>query len=304
MAVQAPQRLALVVHPSRPIEGALERLRAWSDERGIDVVQLEAGTHYRQVATLGEAGPCDLVVAVGGDGTVLAALRASAPTETPVLGVACGSLGALTTVSADDLGDALDRFAAGDWVPRVLPALVIESDAGEQVWSINDVAFTRAPSGQLVADVSVDGELYVRMAGDGVIVATALGSSAYSMAAGGPLLAGACPAFVCTPIAMHGGSAPPVVVDADATLTVQVHPGFAGFFVELDGQPADVAGERFEIRVHRDKVRLVAFGRTDDGMFAGLRKRLLVTDSPRVLARDERERRAHGSAPATDGTIR
>src|SRR5690349_17435832 len=126
MAVQTPQRLALVVHPSRPIEAALDRLREWAQRRDIDLVQLEGATHFRQVASLGEAGPCDLVVAVGGDGTVLAALRASAETQTPVLGVACGSLGALTSVNEADLEDALDRFAAGDWTPRRLPALAIE----------------------------------------------------------------------------------------------------------------------------------------------------------------------------------
>ena len=93
----------------------------------------------------------------------------------------------------------------------------------------------RRGAGQLAATVTVDDEQYVRLAGDGVVVATALGSSAYSMAAGGPVLAAGTPAFVCTPLAMHGGSAPPLVVPSDATLTVDVQPGHAGFDIEIDG---------------------------------------------------------------------
>jgi NAD kinase len=83
--------------------------------------------------------------------------------------------------------------------------------------------------------VLVDEELYVRLAGDGLIVATPLGSSAYSMAAGGPVLASGTPAVVCTPLAMHGGNAPPIVVPATSRVRLEVHPGFGGFGIELDG---------------------------------------------------------------------
>ena len=118
----------------------------------------------------------------------------------------------------------------------------------------------RRGAGQLVADVSVDDELYVRIAGDGLVVATALGSSAYSMAAGGPVLAAGTAAFLCTPVAMHGGSAPPLVVPADAVVTVDVHPGYAGFDVEIDGQERAVEGQRFRLTLHPDKLTLVTFG--------------------------------------------
>ena len=93
-------------------------------------------------------------------------------------------------------------------------------------------------------NVFVDDELYVRLAGDGLIVASALGSSAYSMAAGGPVLASGMPALVCTPLAMHGGSAPPLVVPASTDVRVEVHPSFAGFDVEIDGQRYPLEGAR------------------------------------------------------------
>ena len=259
--------IALVVHPTRPIDGALATLRRWTQEHGLEFTQLATdGDSHREVAEPGTVGAYDLVVALGGDGTVLAAMRAAAHTNTPVLGVACGSLGALSTVSADELVEGLDRFVAGDWTPRVLPALGIAGSDGAGGWAINDFVVSRRGSGQVAAEVTVDDELYVRLAGDGVIVATPVGSSAYSMAAGGPILATGTPAFVCTPLAMHGGSAPPVVVPADATVTIDVHPGFAGFDVEVDGRRRAVDAHRFRLTLHESKVTLVTFDTRGPGL--------------------------------------
>jgi NAD+ kinase len=291
IAEPAPERVALVVHPTRRVDRAMATLTGWAGERGVELVQLAVdGDRHRELAPPGELEAGDLVVAVGGDGTVLASLRAAAPHGAPVLGVACGSLGALSAVPADRLAEALDRVWAGGWTARSLPALKIGSTGAAVDWAANDFVVVRRGAGQLVADVSVDGELYARMAGDGLVVATALGSSAYSMAAGGPVLAAGTPAFVCTPLAMHGGSAPPLVVGADAVITVVVRPGYAGFDVEVDGRERMGAERLFELTLHPDKLRLVAFDQAGRGL-TGLRKRRLITDSPRVLARDERDGR-------------
>jgi NAD+ kinase len=285
------RRVALVVHPARPVDGALETLTRWAAAHGVDVVQLAVdGDRHRDVAPLGTVEDGDLVGSVGGDGTVLAALRAAAAKGAPVLGVACGSLGALTAVAAEQLADKLGRVWDGEWTARSLPALSIRSADGRQEWAANDFVVVRRGAGQLVADVAVDDELYARVAGDGVVVATALGSSAYSMAAGGPVLAAGTAAFVVTPLAMHGGSAPPLVVPGDAVVSVEVRPGFAGFDVEIDGRQRVGEARRFELALHPDKLTLVTFGTAGRGL-SGLRERRLITDSPRVLARDDRARR-------------
>jgi NAD+ kinase len=289
-AESVPRRLALIVHPARPVDRALATLTSWAAEHGVDVVQLAVeGKRHRELAAPGTLQEGDVVVAVGGDGTVLAALRAAAAHDAPVLGVGCGSLGALTSVAADGITDALERVWAGDWRARSLPALAVSSPPAPDDWAANDFVVVRRGAGQLVADVVVDDELYVRLAGDGLVVATALGSSAYSMAAGGPVLAAGTPAFVCTPLAMHGGSAPPLVVPGDAVVAIEVHPGFAGFDVEIDGREREGAERRFRLALHRDKLTLVTFEGSGRGL-TGLRKRRLITDSPRVLARDDRAR--------------
>ena len=96
-----PARVALVVHPTRQIGAPVQTLERWAASHGLDIVQIPVlGGGERDVASPGELGAGDLVVALGGDGTVLSALRSAAPLDAPVLGVACGSLGALSAVKA------------------------------------------------------------------------------------------------------------------------------------------------------------------------------------------------------------
>src|SRR4051795_8402236 len=278
-------RIDLVVHPSRPIAAALETIEGWAAKRGFGIVQLRPDEGVRrEVAAAGVIEPGDLVVALGGDGTVLSALRAATPADAPVLGVACGSLGALTAVDAEGVEQALERVHSGDWTARRLPALAIHPAHGPDGWAVNDFVVARRGAGQVGAEVSVDGELYVRLAGDGLIVATPLGSSAYSMAAGGPVLVSGTPAVVCTPLAMHGGGGPPLVVPATSSLRIEVHPSFAGFDIEIDGHVQELQSLDYRLSLEEEKLTLVSFGDLGLGLTA-LRERRLIADSPRVLAR-------------------
>ena len=111
----------MLVHPVRPVQEALDVLREWTGRHGLELVQIGAG-EQPSVAPQGEVTACDLVTALGGDGTVLKALHVAARTHTPVMGVAYGSLGALNAVPETELFGGLDRFVAGDWVARRLPA--------------------------------------------------------------------------------------------------------------------------------------------------------------------------------------
>jgi NAD+ kinase len=286
-----PLRIALVVHPTRPVDASLETVQRWAADRGLEIVQIRTpGATERDIAPDGQVEPGDLVVALGGDGTVLSALRASAHASAPVLGVACGSLGALTAVPADEVDSALERVHAGDWTARHLPALSIDPADAPHEWAVNDFVVVRRGAGQVVVELSVDDELYVRLAGDGLIIATPIGSSAYSMAAGGPVVVAGNPAVVCTPLAMHGGNAPPLVVPATSTLRVAVHPSFGGFEIEIDGHAQAVDALEYRVSMHDDKVTLVAFGELGLGLTA-LRERGLVSDSPRILVRDRRTAR-------------
>jgi NAD+ kinase len=234
-----------------------------------------------------DAAACDLLLAVGGDGTTLAALHAGADASRPVLGVAAGSIGILTSVQADDLPDALEQVAEGNWTARVLPGLNIRPRTGEVQTAINDFAVIRDGTGQVITAIRVDGELYARTAGDGLVVATPLGSSAYTMAAGGPILAPGAQGIVVTPLAHHGGVAPPLVVGPNSRLALSVEPGYGGSRFEADGQVLDTEAAEVTVTLRREYATLVTL-RDQEPMLAGLRRRGLIVDGPRILVRDER----------------
>jgi NAD+ kinase len=286
------RRVGLVTHPRRDIAGALAAILEWSREHDAEVVEVAAAGKDRHLAPPGDPASCDLIVSLGGDGTTLAALRIAAPAGKPVLGVACGSLGALASLGAAGVTEALDRVAAGDWEPRRLPALIVESNGAEPQVGVNDLVIVRQGAGQVSAAVRVDGELFIRFAGDGLIVGTQLGSSAYTLAAGGPVLAPGDDGMVFTPLAPHGGCCPPLVTGPQSRLEIDLDPGHGGARVELDGQIRDLVASleprRFGVTLRPDQATLVALG-GEEHMLTSLRRRRVLIDSPRVLARDDRE---------------
>ena len=280
-------RVGLVVHPDRRLDDALQVLQTWAAARGADVVQIPIDGQERVVAEAGDAASCDLIIALGGDGTTLAALHAAAVVDKPVLGVACGSLGALTATSADALQEALHAIGEGDWRARRLPGIAVSADGGEPHVAINDLVVVRKGASQVAIGIHVDGELYVRFAGDGIVIATPLGSSAYTMAAGGPIVAPGAANIVLTPLAPHGGCCPPLVVGPDSRVTIGVEPGHAGARIEVDGQIREGRPRTLEVSWRPEHATLVDLGDAEPPL-AGLRRRQILMDSPRVMARDDR----------------
>lgn len=282
--------IGVVVHPRRDIDAALSGVRGWVQARGGGFGQVAVAGQDRRVADLVEVSDCTLVLALGGDGTVLGALHATADTGVPVLGASCGSLGALTSVEASAIPAALNRFEAGDWTARSIPRLVVKKDGVPLGTGFNDLVVVRGGAGQVILDIDVDAGQYAQVAGDGVIVSTPLGSSAYTVAAGGPLLAASADAIVVTPLASHGGSVPPVVLGADSRVEIGVDGGWSGARVELDGRivhdderPGEGAPFRLSATLEAGAATLVDLG--GETFIAGLRRRGVIADSPRVRAR-------------------
>jgi NAD+ kinase len=283
--VGAPWRAGVIVHPSRDIEEPMRVLGAWAAEHGAEVVQIRIEGQNREVAEPAAAGDCDLIVSIGGDGTMLASLRAGALAGRPVLGVACGSLGALATVAPDELARALDRFAAGEWQPRRMPALEVQRSDGDDLFALNDISIVRDGIGQVRSVIEVDGVLFCRLAGDGCVVSTPLGSSAYGLAARGPLLAPGTDAFVVIPLPTHGGACPPVVVGRDSAVRVEITAGLGGARLEVDGQIIGEHSGALTVTLRPEVATRVCFSDTESQL-TGLRRRHIIVDSPRILAED------------------
>lgn len=277
------QCVGVVVHPSRDIEYPLDRLRGWAQDHGVAVVQVPVPGQERTVAEPGDLEQCDLLVSIGGDGTMLAAVRAAVAVDLPVLGVTCGSLGVLTAVTAEGLPAALDRFRDDDWTPRVLPALSVSRPDGPDVFAINDLCVVRNGIGQVRVTSWVDGVLFTRLAGDGCIVCTALGSSAYSLAAGGPLLMPETDAYLLTPLPTHGGSRQPLVIAGGSQLRLEIATGLGGARLEVDGQILASDPEALTIGLRAGVATLVGFA-DQEPLLLSLRRRQILTDSPRVIA--------------------
>ena len=288
-------QVGVVVHPRRDVDAALAATRAWAATHGVALGQILIPGQTRRVAEAVDVESCDLLLALGGDGTALAALHAAASYSRPVLGVACGSIGVLTSVPAGNLSAALDQVASGKWRPRPLPALEIAAGPADRRFAINDFAMIRDGTGQVITEIRVDDELYARTAGDGLVVATPLGSSAYTMAAGGPLLAPGAQGIIVTPLAQHGGVSPPLVAGPDSRVRVLVEPGYVGSRFEIDGQEAGVEALEVSVSLRQDYASLVTLA-DQEPLLTGLRRRGLVVDSPRILARD-----ARGPGPGRPG---
>lgn len=285
-AAQRLDRVGVIIHPSRNISRPLRKLRGWAGSRGADVVQIPIRPQDPPVADEGDPTDCDLIVSIGGDGTMLAAIRAAVAADRPVLGVSSGSLGVLTSVAPAELPDALDRFRAGAWVPRRLPALDVTCDARSGLFALNDLAVVRDGMGQIRVTTRVDDILFSRLAGDGVIVSTPVGSSAYTLAAGGPLLTPDTEAYLLTPLPTHGGSRHPLVVGAGARLELEVDGGIGGARLEIDGQIATTRPASVTVTFRPAVATLVSFA-DQEPLFASLRRRRVIVDSPRIVADDE-----------------
>lgn len=283
------RQLGLVVHPTRPIERPLTDITAWASAHGYAVRQISAAGGTRVVAEPAKPEDCELLVAVGGDGTTLSALHAGAESSRPVLPIACGSLGVWTMVTAERVTWALDEFSDGRWSPVHVPGLSLQWNGSDGGVAVNDVALIRDRPGQIIVTITVDGVLYARVAGDGVVVATPIGSTAYSMAAGGPILAPGAEGMTVTPIASHGGCAPPLIAGDGSRVELAVEEGHVGMRYELDGRPASSGGEVLTIE-HRAGYATLVCLHGDEARLTGLRRRGLVLDSPRVTARLSRGR--------------
>jgi NAD+ kinase len=263
----------------------------WAHAAQVEVGQIEFGSGDRRVADECPPADRDLIVAIGGDGTTLSAIRTAAPTGRPVLGVACGSLGLLTVVPAHQVGDALERFAHGDWSERTLPALDLKIEGEDPARAYNDIVVVRQAEGQVRISAHVDDTLFARFAGDGCIASTPVGSSAYTLAAGGPLLPLELNAFVLTTLPTHGGFRPPLVIGPDSTLTLDVACGYGGARLEIDGQIRELHETSLTISFEPHAATVVNF----DGQrpfLMELRDRGIISDSPRIVAEDKRERDA------------
>lgn len=241
--------IGVVVTADRPeaVEVA-RRLVSLTDEAGLRVAACDASTAYALgVPAVGRE--LSVVVAVGGDGTVLSGVRHAIDRKVPVVGVNVGRVGFLAEVEPSALEELVHRLAGPTppTVPRMAVAATVD---GTTTVGLNDVVIQKTEGQHMVGvDVLVDGERFLTFRADGVIVSTPTGSSAYNLSAGGPLLDPRVDALVVTPVAPYSLFRSAVALDPDSAIRCTViHDRSAS--VAVDGREVGVLapGESVEIR--------------------------------------------------------
>jgi NAD+ kinase len=280
--------VGLVLHPRRDSMAAVNAILAWAAQNGTEVlgvadelVRLHCAATPVTPRELGRRS--DLLVSLGGDGTMLRAMRLADGQRAPVLGVNLGKLGFLAEVDVPDLAGALTAIDAKDFVLE--PRLAVDAIIGDQIsTAFNDVAVVRFP-GQASASVAVRvaGHPFVSYAADAVVVATPTGSTAYSFSAGGPIVSPAVEALVVTPAAPHSAYNRGLVLSVTDSLVLEILPGSGRLAVEVDGQVAAhvTPGDSIELRPRPGAARVVRLGRTT--FYERARRKLRLTDSAEIF---------------------
>ena len=279
-------RFAIIGNPESPhLEPLLARVERQAAELGISLVfePSLATAGRRESAPLEEIGEdVALVLTLGGDGTLLRAARVAAPLGIPVLGCNLGRLGFLTLVPTDELEAAMSSVASGEYDVEERLTLRIEvrvngSDAPESksFHAINDAVIHKSGFARLISyRVLADDDVVGQYSADGIILATATGSTAYSLSAGGPIVSPTMEGIVATPISPHTLAVRPVVFPGDTRISVELLSGDHDLQLTVDGQrgcPLSV-GDRVQVVRSRHPVRLVRL--PDYSFFTVLRRKL------------------------------
>ena len=282
--------MGLVLHPKRDSAQAVDAVMGWAARRQIAVVGIEAEISRLNCAaavpvTAEELGRrCDLLVSLGGDGTMLRAMRLADGQRAPVLGVNLGKLGFLAEVDVPSLPGALSAIDTKQFV--IEPRLAIDGMiGGHAITAFNDVAVVRVPGhGSAIVAVHVAGEPFVSYAADAIVVATPTGSTAYSFSAGGPIVSPEVEALLVTPAAPHSAYNRGVVISARESVLLEILPGSGQLPVEVDGVVAGYAGpgERIGLRARPAAARVVRLGATT--FYQRARRKLRLTDSAEIPA--------------------
>ncbi len=240
------QRVGIVSKPGRAdIPPLLDRLMDWLNGRGIairaDAVTAAYSGLSGGVDRARVADGCDLVVVLGGDGTLLSAARGVGGAEIPILAVNMGGLGFMMTTGPSELAVALEDVAQGNYELDSRMVLAAEVERGGETinsfLALNDIVVTKAAVARLLhLQAYADGEYICAYHSDGLIISTPTGSTAYSLAAGGPVMVPAVSAICLTPICPHTISNRSVVLQSTARLEVKVSGGDDNNFLSVDGQ--------------------------------------------------------------------
>nr|BFE58043.1 NAD(+)/NADH kinase [Dactylosporangium thailandense] len=277
--------VGLVLHPRKPVAESVAAILAAAGEHPVRVVARERDRERLPdaVGTVADdafVADVDGLIALGGDGTILGAMRLVVDRPVPILGVNHGNLGFLAEVSPPELPAALARLAAGDFTIERHAGLEASADGQALAtgFGFNDVVLARAVrTGAVSVDLAVNDVRYGYYKADAVVVATPTGSTAYNYAAGGPVLSPSSDAVVVTPVAPMAGISRAVVLGAGDRVSLTVAPDSAPIAVDVDGTAAATLGpgDRITTTLRRAAAEIVRFSAAEHASRSRIKLSLL-----------------------------
>ena len=279
------RNIGIISRPRRSnLNEVVPPLLSWLEDRGIHVAydqetasslpEPSEGRSREQVAAAS-----DLLLVLGGDGTLLAAARVAAPRSIPILPINMGSLGFLTSFMLEELFPALEDILAGRLTISERVMLHAELQRGDKILDkqtvLNEVVINKGALARMIElELSIDGVFVCRYRADGLIVASPTGSTAYSLSAGGPIVHPSVESFIITPICPHTLSDRPVVVGDTSIIEVKLSAGTESVFLTLDGQKGIPLQATDRVRVSRAQQLLKLIQTPNKSYFEILRNKL------------------------------
>ena len=220
---------------------------------------------------------CEMLIVLGGDGTILRALDFAIPADLPILGINLGRLGFLSELEVDDMECGLGSVLDGNYAIDERMTMCVEGFDPKTMFALNEVVINRStPEVRILSlEYLANGTAVNRISGDGLIVASSTGSTAYSLSAGGPVVSPSLDCFVLTPICPHMLNVRPVVLSASDRITIRLTGDRNGAHAVLDGRKIiELDAERSEITIRRSERNAKFIRLGDRNYFALLRGKL------------------------------
>lgn len=273
------EKVGFILRPDSPEIFALyDDIKSKFENKNIEVVLDESSANMIGIEGVGFDQMCkevDLLVSLGGDGTLLGVVRCSYGYDKPVLGINAGNLGFLADIPVYDVDDMIDNLLIGEYRidNRMMIEGYIESGGKRQdFYAFNDVVITRPTVSHMVKlDAFVDNDWFNTYRGDGLIVSTPTGSTAYNLSLGGPIMYPLSKVFIMTPIAPHSLTQRPLVVPSDFTIKFSSPDDLV---VIIDGQDNYRLEEYDKIVIRGAKMDAKLLHKKEHSYFSVLREKL------------------------------
>ena len=276
-------KLGIIANINRPhARSVVERVVRWCQDNDqefylSDQLSHVAGKGVPLMTDHSLINKCDYIVSMGGDGTLLSSARLIGDKEVPILGINIGSLGFLTEQTPADLENSLSRVQAGNFEieERIVLQAAVGDDSGPDYFALNDFVIEKGKVSRMISlSLSANGDYICSYNADGLIVASPTGSTAYSLAVGGPILNPKMKAMIASPIAPHSLASRPLLFPHEDVLEVKVEfsPDYA--LLTADGQVDTMlpTGSVVRIRIADHVVKLIRF--PENSFYSVLRSKL------------------------------